>query len=113
MDPINELEPMGRGVLFDSYNVVGGCVVLSEIGKKNERHIYPTGHRVDSEQRSMANGHRSGVRLPPEALVCRLLRRLLRRCHVPVDYPAIELLDALEPGCEIHGLGWSSELNIR
>ena len=61
VDPINELEPTGRGVLFDSYNVVGGCVVLGEIGKKNERHIYPTGHRVDSEQRSMANGHRSGV----------------------------------------------------
>ena len=61
VDSIDELEPTARGVLFDSYDVVGGCVVLNEVGQTKDRHIYPTGHRINSEQRSVANGHRSGV----------------------------------------------------
>ena len=61
VDPIDRLEPTARGVLFDSYNVVGGCVVLNEVVEKDERHIYPTGHRVGLEQRAAANGHNSGV----------------------------------------------------
>jgi bifunctional enzyme CysN/CysC len=61
VDPIDRLEPTARGVLFDSYNVVGGCIVLNEVLEKDERHIYPTGHRVGLEQRAAANGHNSGV----------------------------------------------------
>jgi len=61
VDPIDKLERTSRGVLFDSYHVVGGCVVLNEVAEKNERHIYPTGHRIETEQRAEANGHNSGI----------------------------------------------------
>ena len=61
VDSIDKLEITARGVLFDNYNVVGGCVVLNESGLKDDRHIYPMGHRVDPEHRALANGHRSGV----------------------------------------------------
>ena len=61
VDTIDRLEPTARGVLFDSHNVVGGCVVLNDVVAKEERHIYPTRHRVGLEQRAAANGHNSGV----------------------------------------------------
>lgn len=61
VDSVDELAPTARGVLFDNFNVVGGCVVLNRSSSTESRNIYPTGHRISVEQRALANGHRSGV----------------------------------------------------
>ena len=61
VDSVDELAPTARGVLFDNFNVVGGCVVLNRFSSTESRNIYPTGHRISVEQRALANGHRSGV----------------------------------------------------
>ncbi len=61
VDSVDELAPTARGVLFDSFNVVGGCVALAFSGMSASRNIYPTGHRISVEQRVLVNGHKSGV----------------------------------------------------
>ena len=61
VDSVDELAPTARGVLFDNFNVVGGCVALAFPGTRESRNIYPTGHRISVEQRALANGHKSGV----------------------------------------------------
>ena len=61
VDSVDELAPTARGVLFDTFNVVGGCVALNLPTSSDSRNIYPTGHRISVEQRVLANGHKSGV----------------------------------------------------
>ena len=48
-------------MLFDGHRVVGGCVALPFPDVGNSRNIYPTGHRISAKQRTLANGHKSGV----------------------------------------------------
>ena len=61
VDSVDQLAPTARGVLFDGHRVVGGCVALPFPDVGNSRNIYPTGHRISEKQRTLVNGHKSGV----------------------------------------------------
>lgn len=58
---------LGRFVLVDGYDIVGGGVIAEQAPEKAEevwpatRHIIEVGHKVSTEARAASNGHSGGV----------------------------------------------------
>lgn len=56
---------LGRFVLVEGYDIVGGGVIAEASGDEQTRsrstHVTVVPHRVDAETRAIANGHRGGV----------------------------------------------------
>ena len=61
VDSVEDIAPTARGVLFDNFAVVGGCVTLNLSDSNSQRNIFPVGQGINAEQRALANGHKSGV----------------------------------------------------
>jgi len=63
LDDFNDNPRMGRFVLVEGYDIVGGGVVAldRQTLQARERNVYGVTHRVSEETRWQANGHRGGI----------------------------------------------------
>ncbi|TAN53725.1 MAG: adenylyl-sulfate kinase, partial [Rhodospirillales bacterium] len=68
LDEFSENQHLGRFVLVDGYDIVGGGIVVSadaEVARLAEavksKNLFPVGHRASLEARWLLNGHKGGV----------------------------------------------------